>query len=103
VSSLKAVKPSVVPDKPTAKTNKKPVNHLASCRTQTPATELSQHDFISWATSHIMFGLGDGQSLRALVWAVIIQAGQNKNLRPDHDRKWQRRLTKQPAQIAGKK
>lgn len=87
VHSLKTVEPSRVRAKTTAKTSKKSVSQVSPCFTQTPATELSQHDFISWATSHIMFGLGDGQPLRTLVWTVVTQAGQNKNLRPSHDRK----------------
>jgi len=33
--------------------------------------EMSFDDFVTWATGHIVFGIGSGMSLKALVWEVM--------------------------------
>lgn len=39
--------------------------------------EMGFDDFVSWATGHILFGIGRGETLRSLVWIVVEQAARN--------------------------
>jgi len=48
------------------------------CRTQKNADEMTFEEFVTWATAHVFFGIGEGHKLRDLMWVVISQATQNK-------------------------
>lgn len=47
-------------------------------RTKKTAPEMDFDEFITWATGYILFGIGEGQKLRDVVWFVCNQAAQNK-------------------------
>lgn len=40
-------------------------------RTQKTADELEFKEFVTWATSYILFGIGEGDKLRNLVHVVV--------------------------------
>lgn len=46
-------------------------------RTQKYATEMTMQEFESWATGYIIFGIGDGTSLKSLVETIVNQAAGN--------------------------
>lgn len=56
---------------PEVKPSEKPV-HLKT------ANEMNFHEFVDWATSHVMFGIVRGESLRSLVYAIIGEACRNE-------------------------
>lgn len=39
--------------------------------------EMNFEEFTSWATSHILFGIGQGNTLRDLVQIIMIHAAEN--------------------------
>lgn len=45
---------------------------------QKTALDLDFNEFVSWATSHILFGIAEGQKLRDLVTTVVDHACRNK-------------------------
>jgi hypothetical protein len=49
-------------------------------RTQQTALEMDFHDFTTWATAYILFGIGEGRSLKDLVFTVVDHASRNPNL-----------------------
>ena len=51
---------------------------MAKARHEKTALEMDFDEFVSWATSYILFGIGEGQSLRDLVRTVLDHAARNK-------------------------
>jgi hypothetical protein len=43
-----------------------------------PAIEMSFDEFVTWATAKVLFGIGEGQKLRDLMWLIIHQAVMNE-------------------------
>lgn len=59
-----------------AKKSKSKETH-SKCRTQQSVWDLSFNDFVSWATSRVLFGIAEGQSLRSLMFEILSNAAQN--------------------------
>lgn len=51
---------------------------MAKDRTQKTALEMDFNEFVTWATAFILFGIGEGRSLRELVWNVLNHAVRNE-------------------------
>lgn len=47
-------------------------------RTQKYAIEMDYNEFITWATGYILFGIGEGRTLREIVSTIVNQAAQNE-------------------------
>lgn len=55
-------------------------------RNQSP-DEMEFDEFVKWATSHIIFGIGEGTKLKSLVYIICNQAALNKifgGMKPKH-------------------
>jgi len=48
-------------------------------RTEKTALEMDFNEFVTWATGFILFGIGEGRSLRELVHTVVDHAARNPN------------------------
>ena len=42
------------------------------------ATEMDFNEFVTWATSYILFGIGEGRKLKDLVHTVVDHAARNE-------------------------
>lgn len=36
------------------------------------------NEFVAWATGYILFGIGEGRSLKELIHTIAVQAASNK-------------------------
>lgn len=50
---------------------------MSKDRTEKSATEMTFNEFTAWATGYILFGIGEGTSLKTLVHVVVDQAARN--------------------------
>lgn len=51
---------------------------MSKDRTSKTPTEMTFDEFVAWATSYILFGIGEGQTLRELVFTIVNQVVLNE-------------------------
>jgi hypothetical protein len=51
---------------------------MSKDRTQKYATEMDFHEFVTWATGAIIFGIAEGQKLKDIVFMIVNQAASNE-------------------------
>jgi hypothetical protein len=50
---------------------------MAKDRHQKTALEMDFNEFVSWATSRVLFGIGEGERLRDIMHSIIDHAARN--------------------------